>query len=189
MTKTLIIAFVGMPGSGKGTCTDYLAEKHGWPLLHFGNMVYEEVQKRGLHNTKDEKFVRKDMRDKGGPAVLAKKIAEKIEEQHTDKKVVLLDGLYSWSEYKFLEEKFGKAFITIALAAPKELRRKRVLNRKDSHRKYTLDVLMSREIDEIENLEKGGPIAYADFTLVNNSNDKEDLFSQLEQVLKQLDIT
>lgn len=56
-----IIALVGMPGAGKGTCTDYIAQKYDLPLLHFGNIMYEEVARRGLDNVADEKFVREDM--------------------------------------------------------------------------------------------------------------------------------
>lgn len=182
-----VLAFVGMPGSGKGTCCDYLETTYGWPVLHFGNMVYEEVAKRGLHNTNDEKFVRKDMREKEGSAVLAKRIAEKIRTyDETTTKAIVLDGLYSWSEYKYLEEYFGKRLTVIALSAPKALRRERVINRKDTHRKYTLDILISREISEIEELEKGGPIAYADFTLNNGSLKPKVLFEQLTEVLKDL---
>lgn len=187
--KHNIIALVGMPGSGKGTCTDYLAEKYNWPILHFGNMVYEEVQRRGLDNVKDEVFVREDMRKIEGKAVLAKHVSRKADEYFAaGQKVVVLDGLYSWSEYKFLNEKYGEDLTVIAVAAPKKVRHQRVLDRKDSHRKYTLDQLIVREIAEIENLEKGGPIANADFTLVNTDT-IEDMIGSLENILSQTKIT
>jgi dephospho-CoA kinase len=117
-----IIAFVGMPGSGKGTCTDYLHKKYNWPVIHFGNMVYEEVQRRGLDNVKDEVFVREDMRKQEGPAVLAKHVARKAQ-QYLDEgqSTVVLDGLYSWTEYKYLEKTFGENLIVIAVVAPKKV--------------------------------------------------------------------
>src|SRR3990167_4854060 len=109
-----VIALVGMPGSGKGTCADYLHDKHGWPVVHFGNMIYEEVQRRGLDNVNDEVFVREDMRNKEGPAVFAKHVARKAQEHFKDgTKTVVLDGLYSWSEYKYLAETFGDALLVI----------------------------------------------------------------------------
>lgn len=152
-------------------------------------MVYEEVARRGLHNTEDEKFVREDMRAKEGTAVLAKHIANKTDALFEGgNEVVVLDGLYSWSEYKYLESKYGTNFIVIATTAPKKLRRQRVLDRKDSHRSYTLNVLISREINEIEELEKGGPIAYADYTLANSTNDYEKLYAALEDALTDLKI-
>ena len=181
-----IIALVGMPGSGKGTCTDYLAEKYQFPLIHFGNMVYEEVQRRGLDNTKDETFVREDMRAKEGKEVLAKHVARKadgyIAEGHS---TVVLDGLYSWSEYKYLHSKYGDDLVVIATVAPRALRYERILNRKDSHRKYTSkEQIIQREVAEIENLEKGGPIAEADYTIVNNGNSPDKMLSELESIVR-----
>lgn len=177
-----------MPGSGKGTCTDYLNGKYGWPVVHFGNMVYEEVQRRGLDNVKDEIFVREDMRKKEGPAVLAKHVARNIEMlRASGNDVVVLDGLYSWAEYMHLEEVFGEELVVIAVTAPKHLRRQRVLNRKDSHRQYTLEQLVAREIAEIVNIEKGGPIAYADYTLVNTLS-TDNLLSNLDSLLEELEL-
>lgn len=183
-----VIALVGMPGTGKGTCTDYLHDKYGWPLLHFGNMIYEEVQRRGLDNVKDEVFVREDMREKEGKAVLAKHIGRKADEHFAKgAETVVLDGLYSWSEYKYLSEKYGDALTVIAIAAPKKVRWQRVLDRKDGHRKYTLQQLITREIAEIENLEKGAPIAYADFTIVNDGT-TDEMINKLDSILYSFDV-
>lgn len=183
MSKNKIIALVGMPGSGKGTCADYLAEKLGYPTVHFGNMLYEEIQRRGLDNSKDENFVREDMRKVEGKAVFAKHAARKAQQYFKDgQHVVVFDGLYSWSEYRFLDTEFGDELTVIAVAAPKHIRRERVLNRADSHRKYTLESLTTREIAEIEDIEKGGPIAYADYTIVNDGA-PEELLKKLDDVL------
>lgn len=178
-----------MAGAGKGSCTDHLNQKYGWPVVHFGNMVYEEVQRRGLDNVKDERLVREDMRKTEGPEVLAKHATKKaLEYLDSGEGVVVLDGLYSWSEYKYLEKTFGDNLIVIAITAPKRLRRDRVLNRKDSHRKYTLSELITREVSEIENIEKGGPIAYADYTIVNDTS-LETMLSKLDQILQELNLT
>lgn len=189
MKQAVIIAFVGMPGSGKGTCTDYLSEKHDFPVVHFGQMVYEEVQRRGLHNVDDEKFVREDMRKQDGPAVMAIHAARKAQ-YFMDKghSVIVFDGLYSWSEYKYLHEIFGEQLILIAVATPRKERYRRVLARVDSHRKYTSeDQIKDRDISEIENLEKGGPIAFADYTIVND-HDPYVLIDKLELILRELEI-
>ena len=186
MNDVKVIAFVGMPGSGKGTCTTYLLEKYGWPVVHFGNMLYEEVQRRGLDNVKDETFVQKDMRDKEGLAVLAKHVLRKARAYFQEgNPIVVLDGLYTWSEYKYLEQELGKNLIVIAIAASKITRRQRVLDRKDNHRSYTLEQLIKREIGEIENIEKGGPIAYADYTIVNDA-DPDQLLASLDKTLTEI---
>lgn len=183
--KKTVIALVGMPGSGKGTCTDYLREKFGWPLVHFGNMVYEEVQRRGLDNVKDETFVREDMRAKEGPDVLAKHAARKADHYfEKGESTIVLDGLYSWTEYKFLKQKFGDDLLVIATTAPRLERYQRILNRKDGHRKYTsVDQIINREVAEIEHLEKGGPIAYADYTIVNDV-EPDAMLNKLTKILE-----
>ena len=43
---------------------------------------------------------------------------------------VVGDGLYSWSEYKILKEKYKEAMSVIAVYAPSELRYKRLSGRK-----------------------------------------------------------
>ncbi len=186
MSDQKIIAFVGMPGSGKGTCTSYLREKYAWPLIHFGDMVYEEVQRRGLDNVFDERFVREDMRKQEGPAVLAKRVSEKADSYiQNNQPTVVFDGLYSWTEYKFLKEKYNDDLIVVAIIATKSLRHQRVIDRKDSHRAYTKQQIITREIDEIENLEKGGPIAIADYYLLNDGT-QEELLANLDSLIKKL---
>lgn len=177
-----LIAVVGMPGAGKGTVVDYLSQKNNWPVIHFGQMVYDEVKKRGLKNIQDEIFVRNDMRLKEGSSVLAKRVAQ-VAQRHfaNDKKIILLDGLYSWDEYLYLADSFGQALNVIAVVTDKLIRRQRARDRKDGHRQYSTDQLIGRELDEIVNLQKGDPIAYADFYILNNGTTKQ-LYSQLDKL-------
>jgi dephospho-CoA kinase len=175
-----------MPGSGKDTCTDYVAQKYRTPVIHFGHIVYDEVYRRGLDIVKHEKAVREDMRAKGGKAVLAKLVADEARALiAAGKKRIVLNGLYSWSEYKHLSQEFGQAFVCIALAAPRTVRYQRIIDRKDSHRPYTVEQIKEREIAEIENLEKGGPIALADYTLMNDKEPKY-IFEQLDALLTKI---
>lgn len=74
----------------------------------------------------------------------------------------------------------------IAVAAPRQERYRRVLARQDGHRKYTsVDQISTREVDEIENLEKGGPIALADYTIVNDT-DTDTLHQRLDTLISSL---
>ncbi len=178
-----------MPGSGKGTCTNHIETAYKLPVVHFGTMVYEEVQRRGLDNVADEAFVREDMRKQDGTAVLAKHALRKankyFNEGHT---TVVFDGLYSWSERNYLHNKIGDDLLLIAVTAPRLERYQRILNRVDSHRKYTsAEQIMNRDIAQIENLEQGGPIAFADYTFVNDGS-VDTLLRSLDTLLAKLDI-
>ena len=87
---------------------------------------------------------------------------------------VIIDGLYSFDEYKVLKKEFGKKFTTIAIYAPPSIRYQRLaerkLTRKDKvarNRQYTAKEAESRDYAEIEKINKGGPIAIADYTILN----------------------
>ena len=174
-----------MPGSGKGTCTDYLHDTYSWPVVHFGNAMYDELVRQGYDRVKDENWFRKKLRDDHGPAVLAMLVSKKADEYIAGgNKTVVLDGLYSWTEYKYLRDRYSDNLMVIAVAAPRQLRYERILKRRDSHRKYTsVEQIIEREITEIETIEKGGPIAYADYTLVNDTT-PETLTNKLDTILK-----
>ncbi len=182
-----IVAVVGMAGSGKGTITDHL-EKQGFPKVYLGGMVYEEVEKRGLDIVKHEKEVREDMRAKEGPAVMAiracKRADELFEQGH---ETVVFDGLYSWSEYKYISEKYGDDMIVLAVFTPKKVRYQRVVERGDHHRQYTEADIKRRDYEEIENIEKGGPIAMADYTLTNTKT-PQDLIKAVDELFEELSL-
>ena len=179
-----VITLVGMPGAGKSTLVDYLEQK-GIPNVYFGGITLDEIKARGLEiNPENEKIVREDLRVKEGPGVYAKRIIEKIEtlgrEGHD---TVVADGLYSWTEYKIFKEHFGDNAIIIAITAPRKVRHARLAHR--PVRPLTEEEVTMREYAEIENIEKGGPIANADYTLLNNGT-PEELITQLDDVLASL---
>ena len=81
---------------------------------------------------------------------------------------VVLDGLYSWSEYKYLREKLGDRLVVLALVTGSGVRKERLAKR--PIRPLTAAEVDSRDHSEIENLEKGGPIAIADYYIDNNGS-------------------
>ena len=52
MKDLKIIAIVGMSGAGKSVAVDYITRR-GVPKVHFGNMIYREMEKRGIPITPD----------------------------------------------------------------------------------------------------------------------------------------
>jgi dephospho-CoA kinase len=177
----LIVALVGMPGAGKSSCVDYLTNK-GFPSVYFGGITLKEVKKRGLEiNPENEKKVREELRELHGIDAYAKLIADEIEQlTESGENYIIADGVYSWSEYKYFKNLYGENAIIIAIAADRQLRHSRLASRPE--RPLTEQQVTDREYAEIENIEKGGPIANADYTIVNNENTSE-LFSQLDEIL------
>jgi dephospho-CoA kinase len=108
---------------------------------------------------------------------------------------VIGDGLYSWSEYKILKDKYGKNMVVIAVYTPPELRYERLANRAARHgvdpkmkyRSFTPEEAKARDFAEIENSEKGGPIAMADYTIVNTGT-IEELRAKTKKFLNEMNI-
>jgi len=170
-----------MPGAGKSTLVDHLATKK-IPNVYFGGITVSEVKRRGLEvNEANEKMVREELRATEGLGVMAKRIIPEIEKLFNEgHKTVVADGLYSWTEYKIFKERFGDNAVIVAVAAPRKVRHQRLAHR--PIRPLTEAQVTAREYAEIENIEKGGPIANADFTIINDK-DPYDLINQLENIL------
>lgn len=182
-----IIAIVGMSGSGKSVLVDYLTGK-GYPRVYFGGMIYKEMEKRGIERTEDgesEKEFREMIRETEGKDWVVKQvIAETKDLIGAGQKRIVLDGVYSWTEYKTLKHEFPKCLTFIAVVVDKKLRYERVAKRPG--RAFDGKAIRERDRSEIENLEKGGPIAAADYYILNNGT-IEEAERDLSRVLKEVE--
>ena len=187
MDNVKIIAVVGMSGSGKSVVVDYLTKK-GYPKVYFGGMIYKEMEKRGIPRTEDgesEKKFREEIREQEGKDwVVRQVIAETKNLIAAGQKRIVLDGVYSWTEYKTLKHEFPKSLTFIAVVVDKKLRYDRVSKRPE--RSFDTAAIRERDYSEIENLEKGGPIAAADYYILNNST-VDYIEDRLEEILKEVD--
>ena len=93
---------------------------------------------------------------------------------------VVIDGLYSWEEYILLKEYYGRQLTTVAVWASPATRHVRLTGR--AKRPLKLEEAASRDKSEIENINKSGPIAMADFTIVNEAS-LEELEKETERVI------
>lgn len=176
------IALVGMPGSGKSEVARVFVD-NGYQALRFGDITDAEVEGRGLALTEEnERAVREELRKIHGMAAYAILNVPRIEAalKNTD---LVIDGLYSWEEYKLLKQKFSGDFKAVAVWAPADLRYKRLAKRKV--RPLTIEQARARDFAEIENINKGGPIAMADFTILNE-NSLQELKGETKRVLSAL---
>lgn len=176
-----IVAFVGLPGAGKSSAVDYLKSKK-YPSVYFGGVVYKAMEEVGLERTQpNENKFRKELRDREGKDFVVNRIITQIHNlidagQHR----IIADGLYSWTEYKILKREFPGELTVVAVVAPKRLRHHRLSVRPE--RPLTEAEATARDWSEIEDIEKGGPIAIADHYIINDG-DMQHLEEQIDKEL------
>jgi dephospho-CoA kinase len=179
--KAKIIAIVGMPGAGKSETVNFLTKKD-WPKIYFGGIVYDEMKKQGIEITpQSQQDFREDWREREGKDVIVKKAIEQIHNLiEAGQRQIVLDGVYSWTEYKALKHEFPGEIEVIAIIAPRRVRHHRLSIRPE--RPFTEEEATIRDWAQIENLEQGGPIAAADRYIINDGT-LEDLSNKIDTVL------
>jgi dephospho-CoA kinase len=177
-----VVSIVGMSGSGKSEAARIFKDK-GFATVRFGDVTDEVLKEQGLELTEEnERPVRETFRKKHGMAAYAILNLPRIDAA-LKKSDVVVDGLYSWEEYAYLKTHYGEDFKVVAVWASPETRYARLSRRKV--RPLTAAEAESRDHAEIENLNKGGPIAMADFTVINDSSLSE-LKKQVERIITRL---
>ena len=191
----IIIAIVGMTGSGKSTEADCLIER-GWSHIRFGQVTIEHLKKESKEiNPENEKAMREKLRHKHGMGAFAILSLSVIKESLKQENVVI-DGLYSWTEYKILQETFGNRLHVVAIFSSPQSRYERLERRlhdaaQDPNyrmRPLTTEQARVRDHTEIENIEKGGPIAMADLTIINNSTPadmSDELLAYVDDIISE----
>ncbi|MGD9117078.1 MAG: AAA family ATPase [Dehalococcoidia bacterium] len=176
-----VVSIVGMAGAGKSDVSR-IFEQNGYTRIRFGDVTDEELKRRGLElNEDNERLVRESLRGEGCEAY-ARLNQPKIERALKNSNVVI-DGLYSWEEYIYLKELYGDDLCLVAVWSSPQTRYARLSRR--ALRPLTPEQAAQRDRAEIENIAKGGPIAMADYTIVNDSS-REDLIKETRRVISSL---
>ena len=175
-----IIALVGLAGSGKSSAVEYLTEK-GFPKIYFGGVIYKAMDEAGIEKTWDnQQQFREEIRRREGKDFVIKRVIKNIHDLiNAGQNKIVLDGLYTWSEYKLLKHEFPGQVVVIAIVTPKYLRYQRMAKRIE--RPMQPHEVDQRDWSEIENLEKGGPIAIADYFIINDGS-LEQLHQKIDAV-------
>jgi dephospho-CoA kinase len=177
-----VVSIVGLTGSGKSEVAKLFSAK-GFTTVRFGDITDEAVKKLGLPLTEaNERPVRESIRKEHGMDAYAKLSVPRIDTALKTGNVVV-DGLYSWEEYLYLKKIYSDKFMVVGVWSSPQDRYKRLGTRKV--RPLTVPEAAGRDRAEIENLNKGGPIAMADFTIMNDAS-LGALKKQVERIVARL---
>jgi dephospho-CoA kinase len=178
-----IIAFTGMPASGKSEAVQ-LAKDKKIPVVRMGDLVWEETKRQG--KPLDDQHVGEvanDMRTKHGMDVWARRTVERIKTLNSPA-IVVIDGVRNMEEIEFFKKTLGSDFLVISVDAPDKIRRKRAVARGRVDDSKDLKDLEERDRREIRwGLQK--VIADADI-VIPNSGTLNSFRNRVADVLQQL---
>jgi dephospho-CoA kinase len=178
-----LVAIVGMAGAGKSEAARVF-EENKFERIRFGDITDDELKKQGLAvNEENERQMRETLRARYGMAAYAMLNLTKMDVALKSGSVVV-DGLYSWEEYTSLKEYYGGRFLVVAIWASPEVRYARLGVR--AVRPLTEEEAFGRDRAEIIKLNKAGPIAMADYTILNEGTLK-DLEKETRKIIKKLE--
>ncbi|MGB9928947.1 MAG: dephospho-CoA kinase [Methanosarcina sp.] len=142
-----IIAFVGMPASGKSEAAR-IASEMGVPVVNMGDVIRKEVLRRGLEpNDSNTGMVANDLRECEGMNAVAIRCISQIKEAGSE--LVVVDGVRGIAEVECFRKEFGKGFVLISIYAPIETRFSRIQKRGRSDDMSTLEGLRNRDEREL----------------------------------------
>ncbi len=175
-----IIAITGLSGSGKDEAGSFFTQK-GIPIVHFGNTINHYIDEHKLKHTEEiHQKLRMEFREKYGPEAMVKLNADKLRESLKNNMIVVVVSLYTWEEYMALKREFPEVNIyLLAIYADKATRYRRAANRAYRGKVYGEE----RDIHELTTMNKGAPIAFADY-LVKNNFSKEEFYDKLDEVYR-----
>jgi dephospho-CoA kinase len=142
-----IVAFVGMPASGKSEAAR-IANGMGIPVVNMGDVIRKEVLRRGLEpNDSNTGIVATDLRKCEGMDAVARRCISQIREAGS--KLVVVDGVRGIAEVECFRREFGKGFVLISIFAPIEIRFSRVQKRGRSDDMDSIEGLRIRDVREL----------------------------------------
>jgi dephospho-CoA kinase len=170
----MVFIIVGMPASGKNIAREY-AEKHNISYFATGDIVREDLKKRGLEaNAENTAAVSTTLRGNDGMGVTRIALATALASPDN---IVFLEGMRSWPEVELVRKQ--TVCNVIAFLAPRELRRQRIVSRRRSDDSATaFEERDSREIAYGAAI----PIARADAYILNTAT-MDDAMTDLDRII------
>ena len=172
-----------MPFSGKTEAVQIAREKK-IPIVRMGNMVWEEVKKRGLElSDKNVGFVANEMREKHGMHVWAERTAKKIKSMD-NVDFLVIDGIRNVEEIDIFKKELGKEFIVIAIEVSDKTRYERAMSRGRQDDSKDIEKVKERDRREI-GWGLAEVIASSDI-VISNEKDIESFKAELRKIFDKI---
>jgi dephospho-CoA kinase len=180
-SKKLAIVVVGMPGSGKSTLS-MVAKELGIPVINLGDVVREEVSRRGLEQSLENLLrIAKQLREILGNDAIMKLAIPKIKDAINRHCIILIDGVRSFDELEYLRCNIEVEVMVLAIHTSPKSRFQRLITRSRSGDPKTWEEFKKRDLEELS-WGLGNIIALADMVIINEKS-YEEFISNVRELL------
>lgn len=182
-TNKIVLGIVGEMGVGKSTLTDYIKQKYGGVSFRFSDMLNDIAKRLYLEPTRPNlQMISSMLRQTISQDIMSKVIMHDAES--ATENLIIIEGIRRPSDIAYLKQLPN--FCLIGMNADEHTRYERVIARSEKSddqtktwEEFQKDGLAEAE-QEIKNIK-----ADSKFQIDNNGT-KEELFTQIEEILKQV---
>ncbi len=177
----MIIGIVGLIGAGKDTAADYIAEKYGYHIISFRDLVREVTEKEGLKPDRENlQVVGKKYRKIYGEDYFSRLAVQKAESFEKS----ILKEMRTKEDVELPKLVFGRTMAVINIETEKQIRFERLEKRARLGDPKTMDEFERQEKKELD-LGYTEAIGFADMTIENNGS-FGDLYRKIDKAMKSL---
>ncbi|MEK7131118.1 MAG: AAA family ATPase [Patescibacteria group bacterium] len=176
----LILGFVGLPASGKGTSAEYYQKKYGASTYRFSTMLFDLLQRIYVETNRDNLIKMSEaIRGTFGEDAMAKVMAKDATSDRNN--LIIIDGIRRMADIEYLSKLPN--FILIEIFADPRLRYERLIKRseKPDDQTKTFEQFMA---DQQRSTEMTIPevASHANEHLDNNGT-ANDLYKKLDNLI------
>ena len=183
MPKILIL-IVGLPGSGKSTAADFIKRKFSADIVHSGDIIREEIERRGLKYTpKNDALIAHWFHTGGRERLVIKRVWNKIKK--SKKKLIVIEGLRSEKQLKYMENIARIRPIVISIVASFKVRVRRELKRGRFGKEESIKYLRFR--DKLEKSHgEDKLIKKSDYKIDNSRLNERQTDKKIYEIMKKI---
>lgn len=183
MPKTnekLILGFVGLPASGKGTVAEYYQKKYNASTYRFSTMLFDLLKRVYLETNRDNLIkISEAIRSTFGEDTMAKVMAKDAETD--ENKLIVVEGIRRMADIEYLSKLPN--FVLIEIFAEPQIRYERIIQRseKPDDKTKTFEQFME---DHKRSTEITIPeVANHATEHIDNNGSTEELYKQLDNLV------
>ncbi len=179
-TSKIILGFVGLPASGKGTSAEYCQKKYGASTYRFSTMLFDLLKRIYLETNRDNLIKMSEaIRSTFGEDTMAKVMAKDAESDENN--IIVVDGIRRMADIEYLSKLPN--FVLIEIFAEPRTRYERIIKRSEKPDDQTKTFEQFME-DHKRSTEMSIPEVASHATEhIDNNGTSEQLYKKLDDLV------